>query len=265
MSPIRTRTTIALAGALALGLAACGGDTEPAEEPPAVGDPEEEAAEEPEDTEDGEDSEEEADDGEETAENGDLPGEPIEVYPYEGDEIDVVGVAVDDVLHVRDLPDPEADSLAELDPLTEGLVASGHNRLLDEYGMWVELDTGDVTGWSNMTYLGYLGEVEDVTDDFDGIETASSMEELAEEVGELAAENSGAADNPEHFIQIVDGPASGDQDEITVDVLGIPDDSLKGERLHVVATASGSADYQISAVERTLICARGTDEAGLCL
>lgn len=265
MSPLRTRTALALAGALALGLAACGGDAEPAEDPPGAAEPEQDdAPEEPGAEDDDEDSEEPADEGDEAG-DGDLPGEPVDLYPYEGDELDVVGVAVDDVLHIRDLPDPEADSVAELDPLTDGLVASGHNRLLEEYGMWAELDTGEVTGWANMTYLGYLGEVDDVTDDYDEIEVAPSMEELAEAVGELAAQNSGADQNPQHFITIVDGPSSGDTEEITVDVLGMLDDSLRGERLHVLATATGSADYQISTVESTVICARGTNDEDLCL
>ncbi len=57
---------------------------------------------------------------------------------------------------------------------------------------------------------------------------------------------------------IVGDPVVGDLGEITVDVVGLPDDSIHGHRLHVFATPHESGEaFTLKSVERTLLCARG--------
>lgn len=266
----RTRTaTIAAAAAMALGLAACGDqgeelpeeDTMPVDgvEPPGDGD---------DDSNDNNDNNDDngaggADDGAPPADE-DLPGEVIETFPFEGDELAVVVVAHDDVLNVREIPDPQAPVLTELDPLTDGVVATGHNRTLEEWGIWAEVQAEGVTGWANVTYLGYLGQTEDAGDDFDGLDPADSAEELAQAVGERAAELNGSAEIDNALIAIADISGPSEAPDVTIDVTGIPDDAQMGERLLMRAGTDPSGLYQVEFVERTVICARGVEDE-LCL
>src|SRR5699024_9678021 len=120
----RTRTAaIAVGAALALGLGACGEQREPPPDEGAVPGPDhnqdDDGPQDPGDDDDGEAGA--GDDGNagESPADEDLPGEVIEIFPFEGDELSVVVVAHDDVLNVREIPDPTAPVQAELDPLAE--------------------------------------------------------------------------------------------------------------------------------------------------
>jgi hypothetical protein len=63
---------------------------------------------------------------------------------------------------------------------------------------------------------------------------------------------------------VVAGPTSGDLEEITVDVLGLEDDSVAGYRLRVFATED-SGIYTVRTVEATSLCSRAVDPDGLCV
>ena len=66
-------------------------------------------------------------------------------------------------------------------------------------------------------------------------------------------------------ISIVDGPAVGDLGEITVEVVGLADDSVFGYRLHVFAHPHEDGEgFTLKSVERTLLCARRVS-GDLCL
>src|SRR5690606_21113641 len=69
-----------------------------------------------------------------------LPGDRIEIFPYEGNEVIVVAVEADDVLNVRAAPGVEYGIVAELDPLADGIMPTGHNRQLDDGSIWAEID-----------------------------------------------------------------------------------------------------------------------------
>lgn len=268
----RTRTAaIAVVAGMALALGACGEDSSelPEEDPmPVEGD-----AEPPNDGADDDGADDGTDDNG-TDDNGaddgapapdeDLPGEIVETFPFEGDELSVVVVEHDDILNIREIPDPTAPVQAELDPLAEGVVATGHNRSLEEFGIWAQVQAEGITGWANMTYLGYLGETSDAGEDFDGLDPADSVEELAQAVGERAAELNGAAeiDNARIAVADISGPV--EAPDVTIDVTGIPDDAQMGERLLLRAGTDPSGLYQVEFVERTVICARGVEDE-LCL
>ena len=196
---------------------------------------------------------------------GGLPGERVDIYPYEGAALGVVGVEADDTLNVRRGPGVDFDVVAELDPLDTGLVATGHNRSIDNRSFWVEVEVDDRTGWANVSFLSHLGRTDDITSQIapspGELPRAETMLQLGEEIAQDAA-----ADAPRPRIVVVDGPTVGDLGEITVDVLGLADDALGGVRLHVFATPDDSGEsFTLKTVEQTLLCTRGVAEEGACV
>jgi uncharacterized protein YraI len=198
-----------------------------------------------------------------TAGEGDLPGEPIDIYPYEGAHLGVVGVAAGDTLNVRTGPGTDFDVVTELNPLSQEPTATGRNRTLDDDSLWVEVTVDDETGWVNGAYVAEPGAVVDVTADVPAVSGATVVE-LAEAI---AAGRAGSEEGPQPTVTVVAGPDAGDEgEEVTVDVIGLADDAQKGERLLVVAApATGGDGYSVVSVEAIALCARGVTADGLCL
>ncbi len=193
-----------------------------------------------------------------------LPGTEIDFFPYEGAEMAVVGVEADDVLNVRAGPGVEFDIVATLAPTSDGeAIATGNNRQLDSGPFWAELRVGDVVGWANYVFLLQSGSVDDVTSQ---LYPAPSDRPSAETLVELARIVAGAvaSEEPRSEVTIVDGPTVGDLGEVTVDVIGIGDDSVGGYRLHVFAEA-GPDSFTVRSVEQTTMCSRGVSDTGLCV
>ena len=66
-------------------------------------------------------------------------------------------------------------------------------------------------------------------------------------------------------ISMVEGPVTGDLGEVTIDVVGLADDSILGYRLRVFAhPPENNGDFTLKTVERTLLCRRGVS-GELCL
>lgn len=194
-----------------------------------------------------------------------LPGERIEIFPYEAALLGVVGVAADDVLNVRAAPGARYEVVAELDPLADGISPTGHNRQLDDGAIWAEITVDGTTGWASTAFLAHLGDVRDVTTELypevADRPSADTMVQLGEQV---AAPRAGEGE-PEPRIVVVDGPSVGDLGEVTVDVLGYPDDAQLGERLHVFAEPDpGGEGFTVRSVESTTLCRRGVSD-GLCV
>jgi hypothetical protein len=194
-----------------------------------------------------------------TLDDAELPGERIDMFPYAGDELIVVGVAADDTLNVRAAPGTDHAVVTELDPLDDGVVATGHNRSLGDEGIWSEVRVGGETGWASLRFLAFEGATDDVTTELGPLPTAGDMAALADVVAA-----SFASTDPPSRVTIVDGPSSGDLEEVVVDVLGLGDDSVAGVRLHLFAerTADGVA---LRNLERTVLCGRGVTEDQACL
>lgn len=191
-----------------------------------------------------------------------FPGEPIDFYPYEGAELLVIGVEQDDVLFLRNGPAPDYDALAELAPLTSGLIATGNNRLVEETGMWVELEADGVTGWANFNYLAHPGAVNDITWDLATLPSGSDLSELGRQVGSFRVV---AGEGPTPVITVVQETAEGDLPEVIVDVQHLADDSLGGLRLHVFTVEDPAGTYTVRTVEEQWLCLRGVDDEGFCL
>lgn len=199
---------------------------------------------------------------------GSLPGERLELFPYEGDELAVVGVAADDTLNLRAGPGVGFDVVAELAPMATGLIATGHNRSIEDGGIWAEVTADGATGWANSAYLAHLGGTDDITSqvvDAAGDRPRSeTMLDLGTQVAGLRAGTDAEAE-PVPEVVVVDGPSVGDLGEITVDVVGFADDSVLGERLRVFAQPDpGGGSFTLRTVEATTLCRRGVTDS-LCL
>lgn len=193
----------------------------------------------------------------------DLPGEVIELYPYEGASLAVVGVEHGDVLEVHAGPGGDFDVVHELSPLDTGVVATGHNRLVDR-DVWAEVEVEGHRGWADVSSLLQLGATDDITgelaDPSGALPTAPTMLELAEVVGELRAST-----EPPSRIAVIEEPEVGQLGSVTVDVIGMGDDSLGGERLHVLAEPLAGDGFVVQSVQRLALCSRGVTADRLCV
>jgi hypothetical protein len=210
----------------------------------------------------------EVDEPDEPDEPVELPGDPIEIFPFEGDEVGVVGVEADDVLNVRSGPGVQFDIVAELEPLATGVVATGHNRSLNGADIWAEVEADGATGWVNTAYLAYLGDTEDVTYQIagapGGLPQAETMLELGDAVADTRTGNGEGEMTPD--VVVVDGPTVADLGEITIDIVGLADDSVLGERLRIFAEPDpGGESFTVRTVESTTLCRRGVTDDGLCV
>ena len=192
-----------------------------------------------------------------------LPGEPFEFGPAPGDVLGVVGVGYDDVLNVRDVPFGQI--VDTLDPLESGIVAVGQSRALPAT-VWHEVRVGASTGWVSDAYVAPLGATFDATTEVVNILGETPAAGTMPELGRIVAE-AVASDDPPSRIAVSTPTVIGDLGEITMDVVDLADDSLRGLRLHVFAhLGAGTEPFVLKSVEQTLMCYphRGVSEGGLC-
>lgn len=191
-----------------------------------------------------------------------LPGDPHDGPPVHGlpAEVLVLGVAADDVLHVRRAPGVDQPVVADLAPLAVGVPATGRARLLPG-SIWVELEVDGVVGWANARFLAHPGPTDDVTSSFiaeHGRLTAADVMALGIDIGSRRA----SVDPPSEVV-VVDGPRNGDLAEVTVDVVGLGDDAQRAERLVVFAVELEDGSVELRTIEATQLCARHAgDDAG---
>jgi len=196
--------------------------------------------------------------------DGSLPGEVIDLYPYEGASLAVVGVERHDTLALRSGPGTDFDVVHELSPLDTEVIAAGHNRQVDD-AIWAEVDKDGHHGWVNVAYLLHLGAADDITDQLTDpsgeLPSGATMEEVAHAVAELRAST-----EPLSRIAIIEDPELGDLGSITVDVIGLGDDAVGGERLHILAEPGAGDDaFTVQSVQRLSLCSRGVTDDGLCV
>ena len=209
----------------------------------------------------------------------------------------MVGVAHNSTLNVRDVPNGEviarlsnlmdgvrdpvllvraADSdaiVVRLD-LLQGVVATGNTRQLTTT-VWHEFQFGEAVGWSSSAFLAPLGAQRDATAEvveaLGGIPTADTLEDLGLQIagvfsssGEVQSRTT-ISSRPGVFEAVGD---------ITLDVVGLPDDAVRGYRISIAADAGAEDWTQADPGPFTLrfagvtpICdsSRGVSEEGLCL
>lgn len=227
---------LALAGALAL--SGCGGaDPDPAASGPGPDDPG--ATTEP-------------------AAPAETPGAAMDVPFADGARLSVVGVAHDGRLDVLSDPDPAAAVVATL-PALGKVVTTGRGWSPS----WVEVVVEGQTGWAQVGSLAGRAGTDDVT--------AEVVRRLGERprarslpaLGRLVAGARSSVDPPSSVVMSV-APSLGDLGEVTFDVVGLGDDSVWAERLHVFAQRLPGGKFSLGSVEATSFCARGAPTGDLC-
>lgn len=194
-----------------------------------------------------------------------FPGTVIDFGPRAGDVLAVVGVEYDDVLNVREKPGTDQAIVATLEPTYDNIVALGVTRQLPR-SFWYEVDVDGTRGWVSARFVAYLGSTDDITsgvvEQLGGtIPEASSMDALAEIVADTLV-----SIDPPSVVTTTVAASAGDLGEITIDIIGIGDDSVRGFRLVIFGQSEdGGATFGLKSVESTTLCDRGVTEDGLCV
>ena len=130
---------------------------------------------------------------------------------------------------------------------------------------WHEVHAAGVVGWVSGEYVTPLGATVDATTEIVGRlgETPSAANLAA--LGRTVA-GAVASEEPESRVRISGEPTVGELSEVTMDVVGQPDDSIRGFRLHVFATRNSDGTFTLRNVEGTVMCYidRGVNAQGLC-
>jgi hypothetical protein len=194
-------------------------------------------------------------------------GAPYDLWvpqPDEGAIVGVIGVRHDDVLNVRSGPGIEFDVVTTLDPTSAGVSGTGEGWQLPSGAVWWRIEAGGVTGWANQQYLSRLSDVDDVTsvivERVGEIPVAETMLDLG-----LAAVGGYAGSDVSDDTVVSVAPTVGDLGEITLDVVGLGDDTTAGFRIHVFGQPTdGGEGFSLMAAEATVFCQRGVD-GGRCI
>ena len=223
-----------------------------------------------------------------------LPGEPVELGPSAGTGLAVVGIRYDSALNFRDAPNgtiigrldnvmdgvrdpavyvrqPGSDAIITTVDLQNGVVATGNTRQLPTT-VWHELQVGELLGWASGTFLAPVGGTDDATsevvDALGELPVADTMVELG-----LAVAQTMASQEPQSSV-VVSGEAGLFEDlgQVTIDIVGIGDDSVRGFRLVIFAhpaenwTQDDPGPFTLKSVERTVLCHshRGANDDGVC-
>jgi hypothetical protein len=194
-----------------------------------------------------------------------LPGERQDIPPHAGAKLAVAGVAANDTLKVRSRPGTEFNVVLELPPTAMNAIATGHNRSLGEAGSWSEITVEGRTGWANTSFLLQPGEVNDITAALFPTPPERPTEKTMLELGQHVARIRAGQDPVADFV-VVESPTVGDVGEITVDIVGVGDDSVGGERLKIFAEpGSRGASFTVRSVEATTFCRRGVTPERRCV
>ncbi len=191
-----------------------------------------------------------------------VPGEPTVLGPGPGDILMVAGVRFNDRLNLRSAPGTSQTIIATIPPTEMGLEAVGETRVLSG-SYWTKVIHDGKTGWVSMSYVGYAGDVDDMTavvvDALGEYPAAPTMQELGPIIAAVFA-----SDDPQvksRLVQVTAG-SGGSLGEIVYDVIGFADDSVGGLRLHIFAEKVADG-YSFKTVEVMLICLRGV-HSGAC-
>ena len=190
--------------------------------------------------------------------------------PHVGDVVAVVGVAINDTLNVRMDAGVENDVVTRLPPDAADVVTTGATAQSGRITWW-EVTYGGVTGWSASSFLGYLGESFDGTEEVLAALSGVPSEKTLVDLGWTVAMSQAVTDGDEVVSRVrhTDGNGSVNSQGlfgITFDVIGVADDSVGGLRLRIVGQAlSAGQRYELKSVEVTPICHRGVSADGLCI
>lgn len=225
-----------------------------------------------------------------------LPGESYEFGLAPGKALAIVGVSWDDMLNIRDVPGGEliarvenfegegiglyyayATSSEEVIAMAYPIVATGRTRRLPTT-IWHEVNIGGIVGWASDAYLAPLGvwcqnETARVVEALGRVPVADTLEELGAEVSKIFTSKGEVQSRV--TISTAPGIFEGHGD-IVLDVIGLPDDSIRGYRIEVGAISgvedwmqvpiADAGPFTLRYVITTPICYnfRGVSEEGFC-
>ncbi len=185
---------------------------------------------------------------------GEWEGEPIEFGPTNGEPLVVVGVRFNDVLNVRLGPGSEFGVVTTLEPEADAIAALGL-AWQRQGATWYAIQVGDEQGWASASFLavraGSFDFTSNVVERLGGVPESGSLIELG-----LTVARSLASDDPASRIEQPAEVVVGAVGEMTIDVLGLGDDSVAGYRLAVTAT-SDDGTWILERVEATVLCTWG--------
>jgi hypothetical protein len=192
------------------------------------------------------------------------PGEAVQVPFGAGAVLAVVGVSHDDVLPLRRGPATTFPAVATLGPVAEGMISTGRGWRAEGMPWWIEVSTADVTGWADLRFLAGRDGTDDATAQVIRRLDSRPVAETMLDLGRMVAEAMASREPPSSIVMSV-APSVADLGEVTYDVVGLGDDSVRAERLHVFGQPTGSGEgFSLKSVEATHFCARGSSTGGLC-
>lgn len=176
--------------------------------------------------------------------------------------LSVVGIGYDSTLNVRE--EPGGQIVAKLDSTGTGIVPTGTRQEVSGV-LWHEVHAAGVIGWVSGDYVTPLGATADTTTQIVArlgqTPSAANLAALGRTVAGAVA-----SEEPESRVRISGEPTVGELSEVTMDVVGQPDDSIRGFRLRVFATRNSDGTFTLRNVEGTVMCYidRGVSAQGLC-
>lgn len=176
--------------------------------------------------------------------------------------LSVVGIGYDSTLNVRE--EPGGQIVAKLDSTGTGIVPTGTRQEVSGV-LWHEVHAAGVIGWVSGDYVAPLGATVDTTTEIVArlgqTPSAANLAALGRAVAGAVA-----SEEPESRVRIAGEPTVGELSEVTMDVVGQPDDSIRGFRLQVFATRNSDGTFTLRNVEGTVMCYidRGVSAQGLC-
>lgn len=200
-------------------------------------------------------------------------GSPYSIGPAQGELMDVVGVAWDDVLNFRSAADPSASIVDTVPPFaTSPAVASEGDGWLLANSAWWHVSVGGQEAWANATFLGQLGSTSNIFSDLTNTMPSLSAPDLDTLAFNIGSARSGG---PVPLVVLSTEPIAIDAQggEVTIDVIGLGDDSVKGERISIGfrflfddinAASPQVVEIELISATAQAICGRGMS-GGACL
>ena len=184
--------------------------------------------------------------------------------PSDGKILAVVGVEYWDILEVHSDPGESPPLVGTLEPLDDSIISLGQARILPQ-SIWYCIEWQNGTGaWASSYYLSYLADPHPVSNPDRWVDlNAANLEDFLEEV---ESEYERPADSEGGPMRIVISDLDYINNEVSFDVIGFLDDSVKGLRLTFSTSVEPDGSLTVSSVQSRAMCVRGGGPGShLCL
>lgn len=194
-----------------------------------------------------------------------LPGRKVETRVGKGEVLLGIGIPYDAELALRQVPDPDAPSVTGVAPLSD-VTATGQSRRVPDTGVWHEVESSGATGWVPASSLAWRGQTTDETSamvrSLGKRLKGTDMADLGRKIARASSFNDPTSGSK---VTVSAAPTDGDPGQVTLDITGVPDDSIVAVRLQVLGSPNDDGGYTTKSVELTYLCGRGVDRRGFCI